>query len=262
MAYRYNRTRQNQRGVVLLIALIILVAMTLAGIGMMRSVDTGSVISGNLAFKQATLLSSDRAVSDGYNALASVVNSNNPNFDNGIGGDGVASDKRITYYDNGQPCPRQSGAGTAPLLPLVGCTNGTGTINFPGYFSTPLSPCEVTNQFPGTVNGVACSATQDRWWAIAANWANAPQIQVPDPINPNGPPIATVSYLIHRMCIKPNLIQSDSLNSNNQQCQTVHFNNVPGTQGRYYTIFRITTRSVGSRGTVSYTQELAKMEIK
>lgn len=49
----------KQRGVVLFIALIVLVAMTLAGIGMVRSVDTGNLISGNLAFKQSTLNASD-----------------------------------------------------------------------------------------------------------------------------------------------------------------------------------------------------------
>ncbi|MEW5890654.1 MAG: hypothetical protein AB1768_16820 [Pseudomonadota bacterium] len=42
----------RQSGVVLLIALIALVAITLAGIALMRSVDTGLVIAGNLAFKQ------------------------------------------------------------------------------------------------------------------------------------------------------------------------------------------------------------------
>ncbi len=44
--------RKAQRGMVLFIALIVLVAMTLAGIALMRSVDTGTVISGNLAFRQ------------------------------------------------------------------------------------------------------------------------------------------------------------------------------------------------------------------
>lgn len=60
---------QQQRGVVLFIALIVLVAMTLAGIGMVRSVDTGNVIAGNLAFKQATLNASDRGVEAGYQWL-------------------------------------------------------------------------------------------------------------------------------------------------------------------------------------------------
>jgi type IV pilus assembly protein PilX len=49
----------RQRGVVLFIALIVLVAMTMAGIAIMRSVDTGNLISGNVAFKQGTLQAGD-----------------------------------------------------------------------------------------------------------------------------------------------------------------------------------------------------------
>lgn len=48
-----------QQGVVLPITLIVLVAMTLAGIALMRSVDTSSVIAGNLAFKQSAVASGD-----------------------------------------------------------------------------------------------------------------------------------------------------------------------------------------------------------
>jgi type IV pilus assembly protein PilX len=51
-----------QRGVVLVIALIVLVAMTLAALGLMRSVDTSNLVSGNLAFQQAATHSSDQAV--------------------------------------------------------------------------------------------------------------------------------------------------------------------------------------------------------
>lgn len=60
---------RRQQGLVLFIALIVLVAMTLAGIGMVRSVDTGNVIAGNLAFKQATLQASDNGIETGYQWL-------------------------------------------------------------------------------------------------------------------------------------------------------------------------------------------------
>ena len=60
---------RKQRGVVLFIALIVLVAMSLAGIGMLRSVDTGNLIAGNLAFKQATLNASDLGLETGYQWL-------------------------------------------------------------------------------------------------------------------------------------------------------------------------------------------------
>ncbi len=49
---QYQALRRAQEGVVLLIALIMLVAMTLVGISMVRSIGAGSSIAGNLAFKQ------------------------------------------------------------------------------------------------------------------------------------------------------------------------------------------------------------------
>jgi type IV pilus assembly protein PilX len=53
---------RNQRGVVLIIALIVLVSMTLAAIGMSRSVDTANMVAGNMGFKQATIQSSDLGI--------------------------------------------------------------------------------------------------------------------------------------------------------------------------------------------------------
>jgi Tfp pilus assembly protein PilX len=54
--------RRAQRGVVLFIALIVLVAMSLAGVALIRSVDTGTLISGNLAFRQNTVYVGDLGV--------------------------------------------------------------------------------------------------------------------------------------------------------------------------------------------------------
>lgn len=58
-----------QRGVVLFIALIVLVAMTLAGIALMRSVDTGTLIAANLAFRQNATYVGDIGVEAARNWL-------------------------------------------------------------------------------------------------------------------------------------------------------------------------------------------------
>lgn len=50
---------KRQKGVVLIITLIVLVAMTLAAIALVRSVDTGNVVAGNMAFKQGAAQSGD-----------------------------------------------------------------------------------------------------------------------------------------------------------------------------------------------------------
>jgi type IV pilus assembly protein PilX len=52
----------KQAGVVLFIALIALVVMSLAAVALIRSVDTNTMIAGNLSFKQSALISSDSGV--------------------------------------------------------------------------------------------------------------------------------------------------------------------------------------------------------
>lgn len=53
--------RTGQRGASLLFAMITVVALSLAAVAMIRSVDTGTTILGNLSFKQDTLLATDEA---------------------------------------------------------------------------------------------------------------------------------------------------------------------------------------------------------
>jgi type IV pilus assembly protein PilX len=54
--------RTGQKGVILVIALIVLVAMTLAAIALIRSVGTSNIVAGNLAFQQSAVRSGDTAI--------------------------------------------------------------------------------------------------------------------------------------------------------------------------------------------------------
>lgn len=65
--------RRKQGGVSLVIALIALLAMTLAGFALIRAVDTANVISGNLAFRQATLHATDVGVETALATLGTIV---------------------------------------------------------------------------------------------------------------------------------------------------------------------------------------------
>jgi Tfp pilus assembly protein PilX len=210
--------------VVLLIALIILVAMTLAGIGMMRSVDTGTLIAGNIAFRQATMNAGDAGTSAGFETLVAMGNSGN------------STDKVVLDLNHGQPCP----AGATAAL----CSGGN--VNVPGYSPTPMYACEVTHS--------CLQASEYTWWALDSSWNGAPSIQVRDA---NGNTIATVNYLIHRMCQ-----QSGQAGAPGQLCQTY---TQPATGcsktqllpcNSTSLFYRITSRSVGARNTVTYTQTL------
>ena len=63
----------RQKGVVLFIALIVLVAMTLAGLALVRSVDTSNIIAGNLAFKQSTTQAADVGIEVAVSALPTII---------------------------------------------------------------------------------------------------------------------------------------------------------------------------------------------
>jgi hypothetical protein len=78
--HTHSRTfdRRAQRGVVLFIALLVMVALSLAGIALIRSVDTATIVAGNLAFKQAAASAVDRGFEQAVEALFNPVATPNP----------------------------------------------------------------------------------------------------------------------------------------------------------------------------------------
>lgn len=70
MTFVFRTPPAKQRGASLFIALIALVLMTIAGFSLMRSVDTGNVIAGNMAFREVTVHASDL----GIEAAADYIN--------------------------------------------------------------------------------------------------------------------------------------------------------------------------------------------
>jgi Tfp pilus assembly protein PilX len=86
---------KQQRGVVLMIALIMLVAMTLAGIALVRSVDTTNIIAGNLAFKQSATNSGDVGTETALAWLSNLAGGVDPSvLYQQVGGQGYYSPTR------------------------------------------------------------------------------------------------------------------------------------------------------------------------
>jgi type IV pilus assembly protein PilX len=78
--------QKQQRGVVLFIALIVLVAMSLAGVSMMRSVDAGNKIAGNLALRQSAANAAEFAFEQAMSQVSQMANSGLAAADNpGVG---------------------------------------------------------------------------------------------------------------------------------------------------------------------------------
>lgn len=67
----------SQHGVVLLIALIILIALTLGGLALVRSVGTTNLISGNLAFQQSATRSAEAGTET---AISAFLQTKSPDY--------------------------------------------------------------------------------------------------------------------------------------------------------------------------------------
>ena len=73
--YKFTYFKKSQNGIVLFIAMVALVVMSLASVALIRSVDTNSLITGNLSFKQTSLVSSSYGIESLSDYLGKQVSS-------------------------------------------------------------------------------------------------------------------------------------------------------------------------------------------
>lgn len=203
------RTAARQDGSVLPIALIILVAMTLIGLALFRSVDTGTQVANNLSFRQSALSSADGGTEA---AVAWLINNKAL-----LGADQMGSG----YYANEQ-------------LP----------IDYTGK-TTTLATDDVL--WDGTANAQCGAAPSNPRCAYPVPGTDAAG-------NRN-------AYIIHRMC-----------DAATGTCATATAAaSTGGTKGavsygqyaiaaKSKTFYRITTRTIGARNTVSYVQSMVVVE--
>lgn len=183
---------RRQRGVILFIALIVLVAMSLAGVALIRGVDNANLIAGNLAFRQGATHAADW----GVELARTWLNSQNT----------------VTLYSD-QP----------------GVTNGS------AYWANMQSNLDFT--------GRDTTKTAFDWSTASTAAADG-----------NG---NDVQFVIHRLCdgagdpAGKNCIRSSSGGSSSSTKGGTGPGVLTTVTQLYY---RITTRVVGPRNTVSYVQ--------
>jgi len=110
-----KRAMHGQSGVVLFVALVVLLALTVAIVAMMRAVNTSSVVAGNHAFREAARGASDRAIKDALNNLANITPS-------GSGNNNLTN----RYFSTRQVSVDAKGIPTAVNWTNVSCVDETG----------------------------------------------------------------------------------------------------------------------------------------
>lgn len=108
----------KQRGVVLFFTLIALLGMSLAAVALIRSVDTSTLIAGNLAFKQSATSSGDAGIEAALNWLATTEAGNT--------GINVLNDVTHPFNNTGGASTFVNVGYYSSTNPAVSLTDGTG----------------------------------------------------------------------------------------------------------------------------------------
>ena len=92
----------------LFIALLVMVALSLAGIALIRSADTATVVAGNLSFKQSAVNAVDRSVEQAIKALF------DPAADPALSNPAIANKKADLVAQNYFACVQDAAGGCLP----------------------------------------------------------------------------------------------------------------------------------------------------
>ncbi len=246
----------KQRGVVLFFTLIALVVMSLAAVALIRSVDTSTMIAGNLAFRQSATSSGDSGIEAAIawlSAAQSTMQANN-----------------LVVYQNATHIFNETGGASGftvvnPSGPIAGpAANGAACCQNAGYYSNADPTVSLTNPNPSSGTGI--------------KWTNADStlVQVDssgDTVDASG---NTIRYVIQRMCRTANTIPYDTedatatppvtgclfasaaVNSSSQAVENATQVCQGGgcARGGHTALMRITVKVTGPKNTVSYVQAI------
>jgi len=179
-------TRAVQRGNVLMIALILLVALSLAGIALIRSVSTSNMIAGNLAFQQGATHSADVGIESAITFLEANSSGTSSTLQNNIlSGTGVRYVAQRQDPTAGQSWDEfwnatlaGSGAVNTLAADAAGNTvsyvihrlcNATGAPVYPGCSSSPTDATSAGNSYGAGV--VALTSPRQVYYRITARVA-------------------------------------------------------------------------------------------
>lgn len=158
----------RQRGVSLLFALLSLAAMSLAAVALVRSVDGGSLVIGNLSFKQDTTRAADRAAEAARIWLSSGGNDLTTNGASGTGyyatvqgnldptGRLTATNRVVVDWGDPNSCACVGSTCAACITPSADITLNGGSVRA-NYVITRL--CPNTGAVSDTANQCAQPAT-------------------------------------------------------------------------------------------------------
>ena len=216
----------RQQGIVLLIALMVLVVLSLAGLALMRTVDTTNLVAGNLAFQRSATFSAETGVETAITRLWAAV----------------TAGPTVLHEDH-------TGTGGWAYYASASKDTQPSARRYPGYKSYGENPVTASDW--------------DEYWvtAINPNPEAGPVCKERACILATDGVGNTVSYTIQRLCDKEGDPANDTTGCVPSPSVYAKSGNSSGSQnttfpGKSQVYYRITTRVTGPRSTVSYVQTI------
>jgi type IV pilus assembly protein PilX len=213
---------RGQQGASLIFALMALVVLSLAAVGLVRSVNTGALIAGNLSFKRDTTLSGPAAAEQAIAWLQTQALAGTATLD--------YDDPTNAYFASAKDDMDPTGTSTSAARPLQ-VVNWDG--NCLGLATSTYSSCDVIPIVGQPVNG------------NRVQWVITRMCDFAGPMGPNPPPLG------NNLCSKPKTQWLTSAPEKGELGQGKRLTPVIATP--YY---RIITRIEGARNTVSYIETI------
>lgn len=224
-SYPSTPARASQQGAALLFALLTLVAMLVATLGLVRAVDTGTVLLGNIGFKQDATASAEQASRAAIQWLTlhkSALNSD------------IISDG---YYASNQEFAPDGVTAAAP----VDATGGQLSSNTRQLIDWDNNDCESTTE--GTYT--SCTIKTASAGTINGNEARYVIFRLCSKV---GDAITDTSI----NCAKP-MITNDSTATGRGFLDYSNYTRYTSATGPYY---RVVVRALGARNTASFTETI------
>jgi len=226
---RIPEGKRAQRGITLIIVLVALVSISLAAVALVRSVDTGTLVLGNLGFKKATTAATDVAAENATAWLMTTLAAAPTNL-----------------YDS-----RCS----------AGCSVQDTTT---AYYATSLAGLDATGHSDAATRVIVDWDNDSCAYAAAGSFASC--IKASPAVSKDG---ISTRYVLTRMCNvsgDPSATGNNCARPTNMPVSTRQINKGGVDYGRHTVLsggggssvsalmFRIVVRARGPRNTVSYTE--------
>ena len=187
----------REQGVALFVALVAMVLLSLAGIAVLRSVDTGTSVASNIAFRQGSIGPVNQAIEAAIDAL----------FDSHTIDAQDVDDAAHGYYALLQPAEHSNGVPDVLAGNHVAMKAKYAAAGLPAAVADPITQTEVRS----VIERICSSASPPPWPVTNGSCDTLPQSAKPASTGNGYPPIALPPIPVFRVTVRVDIPNANTV---------------------------------------------------